>query len=82
MMIETDCGSLYGEDVYSAELYSWEVCWELAVCAPVSRVAGYVASPAAVWPGMVCNPISRAAGYVRPPAGNWGALGCTLLTVR
>jgi hypothetical protein len=81
-MMETDCGSIYGEDVYSAELYSWETCWGIEICAPVSRNAGYVPPPAAVWPGVYCAPVNRVTSYVRPPAGNWGALGCTPLTVR
>lgn len=81
-MTETDCGSIYGEDVYSAELYSCEVCWGIEICAPVSRKAAYVPPPVTVWPGVSCAPVNRATGYVRPPAANWGAFGCTPLTVR
>jgi hypothetical protein len=58
-MIETDCGSIYGEAIYSAELYSWEVCWAPAVCAPVTRETAYVPPPTGNWQQLECVPLTE-----------------------
>jgi len=57
-MIETDCGSIYGEGIYSAALYSWEVCWQQEVCAPIVRISGYAPPPPGNWAWIGCAPIT------------------------
>jgi len=34
-------GSIYGAEIYSAKLYSWEAAWEVIACAPVTREQAY-----------------------------------------
>jgi hypothetical protein len=73
-------GSIYGEGIYSADLYSWEAGWDGLACAPTTREPAYVAPPPLVWPGTVCAPVTRQIGYQRPPPDNWGAIVCAPVT--
>jgi hypothetical protein len=75
-------GSIYGEDIYSADLYSWETGWEGTACDPISRQVAQTTPPIVVWPGVVCAPIAREPSYQRPPVVVWQPLACQPLTVR
>lgn len=68
-------GSYYGEDIYSAELYSWETAWEGLVCTPNDRVPVQPAQPTAVWPGLECGSIPRNVRHL-PSLVNWPADDC------
>ena len=56
-----DCNSVYGEAVYSADLYSWEVCWEPEVCGdemgPLVVREPYRAPATANWVSVACGPL-------------------------
>jgi len=80
---EQPIGSYYGEDLYSADLYSWEVGWDAEVCDPISRVPAYVPPAVVSWPGAACAPgmVARET-YRPPPTANWSSSGCAPLTVR
>lgn len=68
-------GSFYGEDIYSAELYSWETAWEGLTCDPITRVPIRAIVPAPAWPGLECATIPRHVRHL-PPAVIWPAGGC------
>lgn len=74
-------GSIYGEGLYSADLYSWETAWEGKPCDPISRPPMYVPPSSVSWPAISCAPVMRHVAFV-PPAANWQPVGCQPLTER
>jgi hypothetical protein len=51
-------GSIYGEGLYSAGLYSWFSDWmAIATCPPVMVRESYVAPPTANWARIECQPV-------------------------
>ena len=57
--METDCGSLYGEGIYSAAVYSFETCWSVEVCVPISREPVYVPPAVVNWQQLECVPLTE-----------------------
>ena len=63
-MNSDDCGSIYGEEIYSAGIYSWETCWDWdrTVCGAeetLVRREVYAASPVANWTAVTCASLSE-----------------------
>ena len=78
-------GSIYGEGIYSADLYSWEVAWGHEVCDETEalvRREKYRPPPIAVWPGQSCFPLTVRETYRPPPSASWSVSACDPLTVR
>jgi hypothetical protein len=76
-------GSIYGEGIYSADLYSWEVAWGYEDCEEtlVERQP-YQLPPVAVWPGQSCQPLTVRETFRPPPVAVWSSSACDPLTVR
>ena len=59
-------GSIYGEGIYSADLYSWEVAWGYEVCDETEalvRRETYQLPPTTVWPSQSCGPLVAREAY-------------------
>jgi hypothetical protein len=75
-------GSIYGQGLYSAGIYSWYVTWSVIACEEPWDRQEYVPPPAADWAAASCQPPVDRAFFVPPPTAGWGNMACAPLIER
>jgi hypothetical protein len=75
-------GSIYGQGLYSAGVYSWYVTWTVIACEEPWDRQEYAPPPAADWAVSACQPAVDRAYYVPMSTAEWKTASCPPLIER